>query len=496
MKLSTNSSKGSVGLKNSKGFMELENSVKNRGSLGSKESYNRKLTGPLSTDRIKKQNLFKNFSPKVKDIFSKKFIPSPKIKNIELKSSTIHKKANSNNYLEDVLKNTTVQNYFSSFPKNITIDTKVPTTYITNYKIFINSQNTTNKTIPKLSLNSSKSFVINPDKIMNQNQSFSQIMGKKITKNSKPQQLFKPYMSARKAEISQKLIKNHSNEIHLKSQSEINLSPYNQIKSKKPIHQKNYSFQKLIPSECISLATKAYNDIFNKSAKIDLSSIIKSKKNYILGSTKNYESTKSKEESDKRNKESFNLNLLNDQELNPIIQYRLTENLTQKRIELIKYIKEYYIKYHSIPKTTTNFYRIGKVLGKGAFGKVCLAVHILTGKYVAIKCISNEILNDKTNKDKVKKEVAILQTLNHQSVIKLFETFESKKYYLLVFELCVGGDLLTYVRKRRKLKEPNSKVIFKQIIEGINHCHSKQVLHRDIKLDNILLNSEGKIKVY
>ena len=64
-----------------------------------------------------------------------------------------------------------------------------------------------------------------------------------------------------------------------------------------------------------------------------------------------------------------------------------------------------------------------------------------------------------------------------------------------MFELCVGGDLLTYVRKRRKLKEENSQIIFKQILEGVNHCHSKNILHRDIKLDNILLNSEGKIKV-
>ena len=56
-----------------------------------------------------------------------------------------------------------------------------------------------------------------------------------------------------------------------------------------------------------------------------------------------------------------------------------------------------------------------------------LAIHILTGRYVAIKCISNEIMNDKLNKDKVRKEVKIIQLLHHPSVIKLFETFESKK---------------------------------------------------------------------
>ena len=93
------------------------------------------------------------------------------------------------------------------------------------------------------------------------------------------------------------------------------------------------------------------------------------------------------------------------------------------------------------------------------------------------------------------KEVNILKQLRHQSVIRLFETFETDKHILFVIELCTGGDLLNYVRKRRKLKEPVAKHAFKQILEGLFHCHSKSILHRDIKLDNILLNAEGAIKV-
>lgn len=62
-------------------------------------------------------------------------------------------------------------------------------------------------------------------------------------------------------------------------------------------------------------------------------------------------------------------------------------------------------------------------------------------------------------------------------------------------ELCAGGDLLNYVRRRRRLKEDVAKSIFKQIIEGLDYCHSKSILHRDIKLDNILLDSEGEVKI-
>jgi serine/threonine protein kinase len=62
-------------------------------------------------------------------------------------------------------------------------------------------------------------------------------------------------------------------------------------------------------------------------------------------------------------------------------------------------------------------------------------------------------------------------------------------------ELCAGGDLLNYVRKRKKLDEDVAKVVFKQIIEGLGYIHKKRILHRDIKLDNILLDGKGRVKI-
>lgn len=181
---------------------------------------------------------------------------------------------------------------------------------------------------------------------------------------------------------------------------------------------------------------------------------------------------------------------------NPSLPSMVKElNLDGKRKkEMLETVKAIRSKLDN-PKTELQFYKIGKILGKGAFGRVSLGIHKLTGKLVAIKSISKRIMTDEASKNKVMREFSIWEKLQHPSVIQLYEVFESEKHLLYVQELCAGGDLLIYVRKRRKLKESVAKFILKQILEGLHYCHLKSILHRDIKLDNILLNSDGKIKI-
>lgn len=85
--------------------------------------------------------------------------------------------------------------------------------------------------------------------------------------------------------------------------------------------------------------------------------------------------------------------------------------------------------------------------------------------------------------------------LCHQNHIKLLETFETDSHQCIVMELCPGGDLQTYVRKRRKLTEIQAKYIFKQIMQAIQFLHKNLIVHRDIKLENILLDGQGRIKI-
>ena len=89
------------------------------------------------------------------------------------------------------------------------------------------------------------------------------------------------------------------------------------------------------------------------------------------------------------------------------------------------------------------------MLGKGAFGKVNLAKHKLAKKLVAIKSINKEFIQEDSQKQKVLLETTILKKFRHPNVVKLFEMFELSKHIVFVMELCAGGDLLNYVRKRR-----------------------------------------------
>lgn len=188
--------------------------------------------------------------------------------------------------------------------------------------------------------------------------------------------------------------------------------------------------------------------------------------------------------------------------IDPKLFHSLAENefeaLSPRSKEInstLRIIRMSFKEYREPPETTTKFYKIGRMLGKGAFGKVNLGMHKLARKLVAIKSMNKQYLNNESSNKKVRQEVSIIKRTRHPNVVKLYETFESNKYVLFSMEMWAGGDLLNYVRKRRKLKENVAKILFKQIIEAIGYIHTRSIVHRDIKLDNILLDGKGNVKI-
>ena len=189
-----------------------------------------------------------------------------------------------------------------------------------------------------------------------------------------------------------------------------------------------------------------------------------------------------------------NLNESNDSIQSMTNQKYLTYSKDKEIIS--SYIKQYFNINGLYPTTKMKFYKYGRLLGKGAFGKVNLSLHVLTGRLVAIKSINKNKLISERQKEKIKIETSIMKTLSSSDyIVKMFETYETEKHICIVMEYICAGDLLSYIRKRSKLTEPIAKYIFKQIILGIQHIHNNRIVHRDIKLDNILIDLDNKIKI-
>jgi serine/threonine protein kinase len=151
---------------------------------------------------------------------------------------------------------------------------------------------------------------------------------------------------------------------------------------------------------------------------------------------------------------------------------------------------------HEGPKTTLYYYKILKLLGKGSFGKVYMASQLLTNRVVAIKCLDTKMVREESRKNKIMHELLMFKKLaGHPNVIQIYEVFQNQKYFFFVMEYASGGDLLQLMKKKSRLSEKTARGIFVQLVRGLQFIHSKKILHRDIKLDNILLtDSEGDIK--
>ena len=168
---------------------------------------------------------------------------------------------------------------------------------------------------------------------------------------------------------------------------------------------------------------------------------------------------------------------------------------SQESENLSKYIKDYYIAHSCYPPTDISFYKFGRMIGRGAFGKVNIGLNILTGRIVAIKSFNKKNISNEKAKRKILYETNLMRGLYHPAVTKILETFETDKYMLIIMEYISGGNLQNFVKKRRKLCEKTAKILFRQLIQGIKYIHSKGIVHRDIKLENILLDLNNIVKI-
>ena len=134
-------------------------------------------------------------------------------------------------------------------------------------------------------------------------------------------------------------------------------------------------------------------------------------------------------------------------------------------------------------------YIVTKRLGHGSFATVWRGYHRSTNVAVAIKSISRVKLSGHAkHADNLDSEIAILRTLHHPNIVQLYDLQSSERHIYLILEHCAGGDLSQFLRQHRALPLPLVQHFARQLMEGLRVLHSRQLIHRDLKPQNLLLD--------
>ncbi|XP_055374021.1 probable serine/threonine-protein kinase MARK-A isoform X1 [Condylostylus longicornis] len=140
------------------------------------------------------------------------------------------------------------------------------------------------------------------------------------------------------------------------------------------------------------------------------------------------------------------------------------------------------------------YYELEKTIGKGNFAVVKLASNTVTKSKVAIKIIDKTCLNDEYLA-KTFREISILKLLQHPHITRLYEVMQSETMIYLVTEYAAHGEIFDHLVINGRMKEQEAARVFAQLITSVEYCHSKGVVHRDLKAENILLDKDMNIKL-
>ena len=152
------------------------------------------------------------------------------------------------------------------------------------------------------------------------------------------------------------------------------------------------------------------------------------------------------------------------------------------------------MEYKKIAKKSVKYYHLIEIIGEGATGKVWLSVDERKNELLAIKVIPAQYLKqDEDGQQRLRRELTNLHKLKHENIIQIKGCENTKNNTYIALEFCNGGNLLQYQKYYQKktkttLNELYIQKLLRQITSGLEYMHEKKIIHRDIKLENILLN--------
>lgn len=145
-------------------------------------------------------------------------------------------------------------------------------------------------------------------------------------------------------------------------------------------------------------------------------------------------------------------------------------------------------------ETSFGQYILGQTLGEGEFGKVKLGWKKDGSIQVAIKLIRRETLGSNPNRlPKIYREISILRDLSHPNIVRLHEMVETDRHIGIIMEYASGGELFDHILNNRYLKDNAARRLFAQLVSGVGYLHKKGIVHRDLKLENLLLDRNRNI---
>ena len=219
-------------------------------------------------------------------------------------------------------------------------------------------------------------------------------------------------------------------------------------------------------------------------------------------------------QSNKINKEEFNINLSNDennltikmepdpqknQKIIPLLDLQESQeknNLLSQKNSHEKYKdKDAYQSKDFKSKITLDDFQTVKVLGTGAFGKVSLVYNEELKRYFAMKALKKEYIKKSQQTKHTKEERKILETIDYPFISKLYYAFQTKKSLYMITEFMAGGEMFHHLHDCGHFDENRTRFYIAELILAIDHLHKHNILYRDLKPENILLDEIGHIKL-
>ncbi|ORY30724.1 Pkinase-domain-containing protein [Rhizoclosmatium globosum] len=147
-----------------------------------------------------------------------------------------------------------------------------------------------------------------------------------------------------------------------------------------------------------------------------------------------------------------------------------------------------------IDKKANASYATGKLLGEGGFAR-CFEVSTEKGERLAAKVIRKASLTSQKQKQKLFAEIRIHQQMSHPAIVQFQHVFEDDDNVYMIMELCENGTMVDMLRTRKRLSEPEVRYYMHHLLHGVNYMHQHRVIHRDLKLGNMFLAKDMRLKI-